>query len=288
MLWWFLLNRRFMRGYLPEISTVYGFRLDGRITDSNLNKVVFYRALFEPSLSDMIVRCVKPGSICIDLGANTGYFTLLMAGCVGTDGKVIAVEASPGNIRRLRANLAANQLDGRVEVRDVACGDRQGSSTFYVNRVNDMHCRLELPHWREPGYWLAVQRWSAIEVAVETLATIAGERCADVSFIKIDIEGMEHRIARSVVDLFTHPELVVAVEATQPNVRETLQPFEEDGFFAYDLQNDYSWVVSNDYKPARQASFAELYARRHVVDVVLSRCPIDLGAGAHGGSEPSH
>ena len=42
----------------------------------------------------------------IDVGANIGYFTLLMAECVGRKGNVLAVEADPEAFSILRANLA--------------------------------------------------------------------------------------------------------------------------------------------------------------------------------------
>lgn len=39
-----------------------------------------------------IARQVQPGWRCVDVGANVGYFTLLMADLVGPEGAVLAVE----------------------------------------------------------------------------------------------------------------------------------------------------------------------------------------------------
>jgi len=63
----------------------------------------------------------------------------------------------------------------------------------------------------------------------------------------------------------------VAIEAKQPYIRETLDPFEKAGFFAYNLHNNYLWVVENKIKPATRMSFEELYAKKYMVDVLLSR-----------------
>jgi FkbM family methyltransferase len=272
-----LLRRKFMRGYAPELASTYGFKLQGAVMDSTLNRIVFYRDLFEPSLSEIIASYLRPGDVCMDVGANTGYFTLLMAKIVGDQGKVIAVEASPGNVRHLHRNLAINRF-ANVEVHGVACGNVSGDTTFYVNERNDMHSRLVPPtSKRDLDYWLLGGRWNPVPVRIATLPEIAGDRAKDVVFLKVDIEGAEHLVAQTIVDTFTHPGLIVAIEAKQPEVMRTLKPFEEAGFHAYDLRNDYTWVVEQKYKAAMPVSFAELYSRRFMVDVVLARKPLDLG-----------
>jgi FkbM family methyltransferase len=277
---WTLLNIRMLREYSPVLSCHYGFRLHGAVADSTLNKVIFYRGLFEPTLSEVIVRHVKPGDLCVDLGANTGYFTLLMAKTVGeASGGVIAIEAAPGNVRRLMRNLEINGFSDRVEVQEVACGDTSGQTTFYVNEDNDMHSRLALPSRSDPDYWLMSRRWKPVTVRLATLAEVVGDRAADVSFVKIDIEGAEHLIVNTLVELFRHPKLIVAIEAKQPHVMETLKPFEENGFFVYDLRNSYRWIVDRHVESGRPVSFADLYAMRRMVDVVLSRQPLDIGTG---------
>jgi FkbM family methyltransferase len=246
------------------------------VADSTLNKVIFYRGQFEPALSELIVKLVNAGDICVDVGANTGYFTLLMAKTVGERGKIIAVEPAPGNVKRLLRNLEINNFSDRVEVHEAACGAVPGRATFYINEKNDMHSRLVLPTPREADYWVMSRRWKPIEVEVSTLAAMVGDRAAEVAFLKIDIEGAEHSIANAVVELFTHPKLRVALEGKQPHLSKTLKPFEESGFFAYDLQSSYRWLVHDKVESARPVSFAQLYKSRGMVDVILSRQPLDL------------
>jgi hypothetical protein len=42
-----------------------------------------------------IARHLQPGSWCVDVGANYGYYTLLMAGACGPEGRVAACEPNP-------------------------------------------------------------------------------------------------------------------------------------------------------------------------------------------------
>jgi O-antigen ligase len=44
----------------------------------------------------------------VDIGANVGLFSLFVASRIGRHGTILAIEPEPGNIRRLRFNVAAN------------------------------------------------------------------------------------------------------------------------------------------------------------------------------------
>jgi FkbM family methyltransferase len=107
-----------------------------------LNQIVFFRDVFEPVLSKLVWNIVEDGDVCVDVGANVGYFTLLMADKAGSSGRVIAIEAAPGNVARLIQNVRLNGFDNRVEVVPAACGDSSGAVTFHLNAKSDMSCRL--------------------------------------------------------------------------------------------------------------------------------------------------
>ena len=260
-----------MRSFRPAIITRYGCKLAGGPTDSNLNKIILYREVFEPVLSDLIWRIVGEGDICIDVGANVGYFTLIMAKKVGGSGKVIAIEAAPGNARLLKSNVELNGFGDRVRVIEAAVSDSAGDVTFYIHPKNDMLCRLELPQKTEMDYWLMGRRWQPVIVRANTLRALTGDIAEKVSFIKLDAEGVETRVIKDILTAFTHERLCVAMEAKAPHIRETLEPFEKAGFFAYNLHNNYRWVFEKKVKPISRENFADLYAERMMVDVLISR-----------------
>jgi FkbM family methyltransferase len=274
----FLIKRRSMHSFQRSITTQYGSKLAGAPADSSLNQIIFFRDVFEPVLSKLIWNLVEAGDICVDAGANVGYFTLLMAQKAGGAGKVIAIEAAPGNAARLIRNIQFNDFEDRVTVIGAACSDCAGELTFYLNPKNDMLCRLELPKKGELDYWLLGNNWQSTVVRADTLSALVGSDVADVSFIKLDVEGAEHTICKDILENFTNSRLCVAVEAKQPHIRRTLEPFEEAGFFVYNLHNDYLWIVENKIKPATRVSFEELYAKKYMVDVLLSRreIPFDM------------
>lgn len=280
MIWFsaceFLMRRPFMKSFQPRIATRYGSELAGRLTDSNLNMVIFYRDVFEPTLSEMILQIVKEGDVCMDAGANVGYFTLLLGQQVGKGGRVLAIEAAPGNVAKLIRNVEINGFGNRVNVIGAACDNSMGEMVFYVHPRNDMLCRLTLPKKNELDYWLMGRKWNPVSVRTDTLSAFAGDEAAKISFLKIDVEGVEHKLCQDILLNFTHPRLCVALEAKAPHIKETLAPFEQAGFYVYDLHNDYRWLFESKTKPVTKAQFSDLYAKKYMVDVLLSRSELAL------------
>jgi len=262
------------RGYRPPLQADAGFRLDGGPQDCTLNAIVFYRGVYEPVLGSLMQRLLGEGDLCVDIGANAGYFTLLAASRVGASGQVIAVEAAPGNAERIQRNAALNGWSDRIEVAAVACADRDGELVLHVNEANDMHCRLELPQPGEVDWWLVRRRWRPVKVPARRLATLLGERAAQVRFIKLDIEGAEAMVVPDILAHCTHEGLCVALEVKAASLRDTLAPFEQAGFHAYDLRNDYRWLVNAQPRRARAIDFRTLYERGRMADVLLARQPL--------------
>jgi FkbM family methyltransferase len=270
-----LLRTRWFKKYTPQIRTRQGHVLTGPPTASALNAVLFYRDEFEPVLTSLIESMVQPGELCIDAGANVGYFTLLLAGRAGIQGHVWAIEASDRNVMRLKANLAANNLTERVSVIDAAY-TRSGESEirFFVNRRNDMHSRLKLPGVTDVDYWLmgGGRSWREIKVKTTTLIQAVGKASLErVSMIKIDIEGAESEMVQEVLTYCTHPALKIVVEVKPSQIQSTLKPLWNAGFEFMDLQNDYSWLLHRQVLEPKPVTYEELCRRNRMVDILALR-----------------
>ena len=137
---------------------------------------------YDAGLTTLLRRHVRPGHVCIDVGANAGPITLLLARQVGDDGRVVAVEAAPPTYRRLLANLSLNpMLSGRVKALNIGAGRESG--TLYWNEESD-----------NPGNgWLGTSGTESVRIV--TLDSIVHDNALDrLDFIKIDVEGMEYDV----------------------------------------------------------------------------------------------
>jgi hypothetical protein len=80
--------------------------------------------LFESELAPYVRRFCRPGLAAVDVGANSGYYTLMLAH--RCHAAVVAYEPDPEARERLARNLNLNpEIASRVEVRATAVADVQ-------------------------------------------------------------------------------------------------------------------------------------------------------------------
>jgi FkbM family methyltransferase len=257
------------------LESEYGTKFVAGPGSSWLNSILRYRGVWDPALSEFILRHVHDGDVCVDAGANCGYFSLLLAQRVGPSGKVIAIEAAPDNVRRLRANLELNGAAGIVDIVMAACAPQKGEITLHLNPRNDCWSRLSPPAKGEHDRRYMGKTWIPVTVPADTLGSIVGSQAERVSFIKLHIEGAEAVVAPEIPTTFSHPRLVVVLLAKEPHIEATLKPFEERGFYVYDRHNDYRWVFERRVPAITEAAYGD-FNDQHTAYVLLSRQPLRL------------
>ena len=90
---------------------------------------------YEPYETQLILRQTKIGDTVVDVGANIGYYTVLLADKVGKNGKVYAFEPDKTNFEILKKNIKANNLKNVVAV-DAAVGNKNETKTLYKSNEN--------------------------------------------------------------------------------------------------------------------------------------------------------
>jgi FkbM family methyltransferase len=91
----------------------------------------------EPGVAAIFSRYVKPGMSVVDIGANIGYLTMLLASLVEPSGLVVAVEPNPENIKLLEASRRVNGFD-QVLVIQAAAGRETGLLALNISHSNGM------------------------------------------------------------------------------------------------------------------------------------------------------
>jgi FkbM family methyltransferase len=137
---------------------------------------------FEPEIRTALQRWAAPGLTLVDIGANIGYFTALMARHVGPTGVVHAFEPEPANFELLSGNVRRNDL-AQVRLHAVALGDARGRADLHLNDVNGGMHRL---------YDSVCCVGPVVPVPVERLDDVLRDTVVDL--IKIDVEGYEPRV----------------------------------------------------------------------------------------------
>lgn len=123
----------------------------------------------------LVDELVEPGMTAIDVGANIGYYMLLLTRRVGEDGNVICLEPDPENLTELSRNLHCNQVEN-AEVVESAVGETNGQVRFQSGKNGN------------------VSESGDISVPLVKLDSVLdGHEC---DFIKIDVEGYEGSVLR--------------------------------------------------------------------------------------------
>jgi FkbM family methyltransferase len=141
---------------------------------------------YEPQLREVIRKVLRPDAVAIDVGANVGWHTLLMARLVGEGGRVMAVEANPSVRGRLQENLRINGFV-HVEVVPCALAETERTLMFHAPAADDPDAGN--------GHVVADEgtpRKDVVSVPARSLdRVVADAALARVDLIKIDVEGYE-------------------------------------------------------------------------------------------------
>jgi FkbM family methyltransferase len=161
-----------------------------------------------------IARILRPGDIFVDVGGNIGAYALWAARCVGSAGKVIAIEADEENYRVLAANVGLNRFDDRIAL--FQCGVSERREVLSLRRNVTGNCGGHSFRGAGPA-------GKPVECVPldELLAQSSNLR---IRMMKLDIEGFEARVLGryfSRVPLEARPEyLLVEIDGGPAPVEE--------------------------------------------------------------------
>ena len=164
------------RGVAAEINGE-PFRLDPRFRG-------FIQPDYEAELAAILRSRMRPGQVCLDIGAHVGVYALQIARWTAPGGQVVAFEPNAGTAAVLRRHLRLNGLTGSVRVEDMALGRAAGTSMFFGEPGSGLS-RLSAPNPEDP----AAPRGTT--VAVATVDGYCRTHALRPDWMLIDVEGFE-------------------------------------------------------------------------------------------------
>lgn len=145
-----------------------------------IGRCIATHGLYDLPLTEAIMRLTDAGDTALDLGANIGYMTLVLARSAGPEGRVLCFEPNPALLPILRTNVNNwNSLQvAPIQIETFAISDRNGGGVLgfpddYVR--NQGLASLEL---KKDGVPVHVRRLDSMEI------NRAG-------IMKLDVEGHE-------------------------------------------------------------------------------------------------
>jgi len=139
---------------------------------------------YEAPVAAFLREQVKPGAVCLNVGANVGVYVLQLAHWSQPTGRVVAFEPNPNACSVLQRHIRLNGLSERVEVVPAAVGAVRGEAVLYAADSDGMS-RLGAPNEA------IADRVTAMTVPVLTLDDYCEAGGLAPDWLLIDIEGFE-------------------------------------------------------------------------------------------------
>ncbi len=164
----------------------------------SLKKTYYARAVrsFWEADAEPIKYLVKPGDFVLDIGANVGWYTRILASLVGEKGRVYGVEPIPETFDLLSAITKKLRL---LNVQLIRCGISE----------TDSWALMEVPLYDHggPNFYLAriAESLSATSslpkyaVELRSIDSLFLDLAENIAFIKCDVEGHELAVVKGAV-----------------------------------------------------------------------------------------
>ena len=160
----------------------------------------------EPISTQIVKETLQKGMICLDIGANIGYYVTLESKVIGDHGKIIAVEPSPLNFEFLKRNME-RQSTKNIQVFNFAAGDKTGQINFVMDENESNSGRVISDD--------EVSKWSGqvSRLPVKTIDSFLEEIKIDkIDFLRMDVEGYEYHIFQGMKNTIKKSKPIIQIE----------------------------------------------------------------------------
>jgi FkbM family methyltransferase len=166
-----------------------------------------WRGEHEVTVQDAILVAVFPGTVLYDVGAHLGSIALGAARLVGESGRVVAFEADPQNVEKLRDAGSRNNLTASLTVVPFAVWSHTTSAIpFRRGGTDTSHGGVE-----NDGQRPVLGSGEIIHVPAVSLDDFIAQGAPIPQLVKIDVEGGEYEVLQGGAHLFeTQRPLIVA------------------------------------------------------------------------------
>jgi FkbM family methyltransferase len=139
-----------------------------------LSKAIWLNGYYEKNTTELVSNILEEGEVFVDIGANIGYFTIVSAKEVGSEGEVYSYEPVSQNLDLLRKNIEVNELEN-VSVRNKLVSGSSGERSLGISKRKGQH---------------SVKGDFSEEEMVKSVK-LDEELERRISLVKIDVEGAE-------------------------------------------------------------------------------------------------
>lgn len=209
----------------------WGLEIECSSTDM-IGRSLIRTGVFEMATTEALARLVDPGDLVLDVGANIGYMTSVLARFAGPAGHVVAYEPNPTVYEHLVRNVQRWQRPDLppIDVRAVAASESRGAAQLAIPEGGHEWATLGT----EPTARAAAGSHVILSVPTIRLDDDLGE--ASVGVMKLDVEDHEPKVLEGARDSLAQRrirDVVFEDHGSYPS--ETTDVLEAYGYAVFDL-----------------------------------------------------
>ena len=216
---------------------------------SHLLRRLLQQGYYEPCISALFFRFLKPDGDILDVGANIGFFTVGGAKKL-TTGRLLAAEPTSEAFDRLTENIERNGVADRVTLFKGLVGSWKGQAEVnYVAGLEEYSSINALEHFATKSHQARTE-----SVPIERVDDLVRAHSLRPTLIKVDVEGAEYGVFEGAQEtLSTYRPFVISELWRKPSNAggrtgvDVINMFEKAGY-----------VVKDPHDPMSQPGLADI------------------------------
>ena len=191
--------RRITREYPPKVDT-FDLKGMGKVEFANWDNPLITPIKLDSKMIDFFKQFIKEGDLAIDIGANIGDTTVPIALCTGITGMTIGFDPNPYVYKILEKNATLNAGKMNIIPAPYAITKEDGEFYFISSEASFANGGISSTRDSKHGKFVYPHKINGVNLK-KFLQEKYDNRLDKLSFIKIDAEGYDKEIVKSIADL---------------------------------------------------------------------------------------
>lgn len=226
--------RRITREY-PTYTDIFEIDGFGSVEFANWENPLVTPIKLNSNMVAFFNQFIKEGDTVIDIGANIGDTTVPMALCAGAPGLTLGFDPNPYVLKVLEKNASLNKDKTNIVPVPFAISVEEEEFYFISSEASFCNGGISKTTASRHGKFIIPEKVKGVNLK-KYLEEHYADRMSRFSFIKIDTEGYDKEILKSIADLITQYKPVIIAESFGKATNEAkMELFEVIAQHGYDL-----------------------------------------------------
>lgn len=226
-----------------RVNLPWGESLDVNPQET-IGRALVHTGVYDLSLTEMLWRVTDRDDYALDIGANIGYFSLLLSQRVGPQGRVFNFEPHPDIFKKMKHNISSCK---NISPLNSALSEASGEMTLFIPvdfNKNEGLASLE-----------SSENSRQVIIQAEALDDLFARENKKIDVIKIDVEGHELSVFKGGRKTLAKTQFVL-FEDFLAEKSLAIQFLKEQGFF---VQRIVKQLLGPQLVPVEQAKRVPLW-----------------------------